>query len=578
MTAGADATRTTRTTRTTGGAVDFDTAPDRYRHWTLRIDGPVATLQLAVAEDGGLRPGYNLKLNSYDLGVDIELYDAVQRLRFEHPEVGAVVLTGGLERVFCAGANIRMLAQSSHEWKVNFCKFTNETRCGIEDASAHSGQTWIAAVNGPAAGGGYELALACDHILLVDDGSTTVSLPEVSLLGVLPGTGGLTRLTDKRHVRRDRADVFATKTEGFRGTTALEWGLVDTIAPPARFPAEVARLAEDAVGRRERSQGQGSSGQGSRAEKGITLTPLARVVAEDSLTYPHLTVQIDRQARRADFVLSGPTDTTPPADPQAQGTDYWPLALTRALDDAILRLRTNEPEIGTWVFRTCGSVDAVLAYDTQLTDLADDWFVNEVRHYFKRTLKRLDVTSRSLVAVIEPGSCFAGLLLEAALAADRQYMLDGVFEDVDPDADPAVLVVTAANLAAWPTANGLSRLATRFSGRRDGGLEVAAYVGERLNAEAAVELGLVTYALDDLDFEDELRVALQERAALSPDALTGLEANLRFPGPETMETRIFGRLTAWQNWVFVRSNASGPDGALARYGSGVAAEFDHRRV
>jgi benzoyl-CoA-dihydrodiol lyase len=563
--------------------VDFDTAPDRYRHWTLRIDGAVATLSLAVAEDAGLVPGYALKLNSYDLGVDIELYDAAQRLRFEHPQVRAVVMTGGPERVFSAGANIRMLAQSSHEWKVNFCKFTNETRCGIEDASAHSGQTWIAAVNGPAAGGGYELALACEHIVLVDDGSTTVSLPEVPLLGVLPGTGGLTRLTDKRHVRRDRADVFATKTEGFRGATALEWGLVDTIAAPARFSAEVTRVAQEAVSRSRRAEGLGSEARsrsgsvvGTDIEKGIALTPLARVADEDSLAYPYLTVEFDRTARRADFTLLGPSEA-PPTDVHAQGADYWPLALTRALDDAVLRMRTNEPEIGTWVLRTRGSVDLVSAYDAQLTELADDWFVNEVRHYYKRTLKRLDVTSRSLVAVIDPGSCFAGLLLETALVADRQYMLDGVFEDIDPDAEPAVLVVTAANLAAWPAANGLSRLATRFSGH-EGGLEAAAHVGERLNADAAMELGLVTYALDDLDFEDELRVALQERAALSPDALTGLEANLRFPGPETMETKIFGRLTAWQNWVFVRPNAGGPGSALARYGSGVAAEFDHRRV
>ncbi|WP_194919245.1 2,3-epoxybenzoyl-CoA dihydrolase [Catenulispora rubra] len=553
--------------------VDFDTAPDRYRHWTLRIDGAVATLSLAVAEDAGLVPGYALKLNSYDLGVDIELYDAAQRLRFEHPEVRAVVMTGGLERMFSAGANIRMLAQSSHEWKVNFCKFTNETRCGIEDASVHSGQTWIAAVNGPAAGGGYELALACEHIVLVDDGSTTVSLPEVPLLGVLPGTGGLTRLTDKRHVRRDRADVFATKTEGFRGATALEWGLVDTIAAPARFSAEVARVAEEAVGRSRRGRRVEA---GTDTQKGIALTPLARVADEDSLTYPYLTVQIDRAARCADFTLLGPR-SAPSRDVHAQGADYWPLALTRALDDAVLRMRTNEPEIGTWVLRTRGSVDLVSAYDAQLTELADDWFVNEVRHYYKRTLKRLDVTSRSLVAVIDPGSCFAGLLLETALVADRQYMLDGVFEDIDPDAEPAVLVVTAANLSAWPTASGLSRLATRFSGH-EGGLEAAAHVGERLNADAAMELGLVTYALDDLDFSEELRVALQERAALSPDALTGLEANLRFPGPETMETKIFGRLTAWQNWVFVRPNAAGPGGALARYGSGVAAEFDRRRV
>ncbi|GAA1965656.1 2,3-epoxybenzoyl-CoA dihydrolase [Catenulispora subtropica] len=553
--------------------VAFDTAPDRYRHWRLAIDGAVATLSLAVAEDGGLVPGYSLKLNSYDLGVDIELYDAVQRLRFEHPEVRAVVLTGGLDRMFCAGANIRMLAQSSHGWKVNFCKFTNETRCGIEDATRHSGQTWIAAVNGPAAGGGYELALACEHIVLVDDGSTTVSLPEVPLLGVLPGTGGLTRLTDKRHVRRDRADVFAAKAEGFRGTTALEWGLVDGIASPARFPAEVARVANQAAARSARAATRSGDA------KGIALTPLARVEEADALRYPYLTIAIDRAERRADITILGPADA-PPSGAEgvhAQGADYWPLALTRALDDAVLRLRTNEPDIGTWTLRTNGRVDAVLAYDAQLTDLADDWLVHEIRHYYKRTLKRLDVTSRSLFAVIEPGSCFAGLLLETALACDRQYMLDGIYEDVDPDAEPATLVVTPANLAAWPTANGLSRLATRFWGREDG-MEVASRVGERLDAAAAAELGLVTYALDDLDFEDELRLALQERASLSPDALTGLEANLRFAGPETMETKIFGRLTAWQNWVFVRPNASGPDGALSRYGSGVPAEFDHRRV
>jgi benzoyl-CoA-dihydrodiol lyase len=549
--------------------IDFDTAPDRYRHWRLEVDGEVATVRLAVDEHGGLVPGYELKMNSYDLGVDIELYDVVQRLRFEHPEVRAVVLTGGLDRMFCAGANIRMLAQSSHAWKVNFCKFTNETRNGIEDATEHSGQTWIAALNGTAAGGGYELALACEEIVLVDDGSSTVSLPEVPLLGVLPGTGGLTRVVDKRHVRKDRADVFATRSEGYRGATAAEWGLVDATVPKRDWEEEIGRRAHAAAARSDRS-----------GDRGVELTPLDRTTDGDTIRYPFLTATLDRDARRVDITVDGPTDP-PPTDAatvREQGVGYWPLAVTRALDDLVLRLRTNEPLLGTWVVRTRGDTDLVLAYDAQLADLATDWLVNEVNHYYKRTLKRLDVTSRSLVAVIEPGSCFAGLLLELALACDRQYMLDGVYEDLDPDADPATITLTGANDGAFPMGNGLSRLASRFWGHDDDLDAARKLVGERLDARAAEEAGLVTMALDDLDLPDELRIVLEERASLSPDALTGMEANHRFVGPETLETKIFGRLTAWQNWVFVRPNASGPDGALRRYGSGQRGDFDYERV
>jgi len=502
--------------------------------------------------------------------VDIELYDIVQRLRFEHPEVRAVVVTGGLERMFCAGANIRMLAQSSHAWKVNFCKFTNETRNGIEDATAHSGQTWIAAVNGTAAGGGYELALACEQIVLIDDGSSAVSLPEVPLLGVLPGTGGLTRVVDKRHVRKDRADIFATKSEGFRGATAVEWGLADATVPRARFADEIARRTREA---------HATSRRPARA-KGVPLTPLAREESGDGVVYPYVSATIDRVSRRVDITVEAPTEAPPKdaAEVLARGTDYWPLALTRALDDLILRLRTDEPEIGTWAIRTQGDIDTVLAYDAQLDELADDWFVNEVRHYYKRTLKRLDVTSRTIVAVIEPGSCFAGLLLELALAADRQYMLEGTYQDVDPDAVPATLVVTSSNHGAWPMSNDLSRLASRFWGHAENLAQVRAHTGGRLDAADANELGLVTYALDDIDFADELRIALEERASLSPDALTGMEANHRFVGPETLETKIFGRLTAWQNWIFVRPNASGPDGALRRFGTGRKGDYDIKRV
>jgi benzoyl-CoA-dihydrodiol lyase len=549
--------------------IDFDTAPDRYRHWRLEVDGEVATVRLAVDEHGGLVPGYELKMNSYDLGVDIELYDVVQRLRFEHPEVKAVVMTGGLDRMFCAGANIRMLAQSSHAWKVNFCKFTNETRNGIEDATEHSGQTWIAALNGTAAGGGYELALACEEIVLVDDGSSTVSLPEVPLLGVLPGTGGLTRVVDKRHVRRDRADLFATRSEGYRGDTAVEWGLVDATVPKREWEEEIGRRARAAAARSSRS-----------GDRGVELTPLDRRTDGDTIRYPFLSAALDRDGRRVEITVEGPT-ASPPADAagvREQGVGYWPLAVTRALDDLVLRLRTNEPLLGTWVIRTRGEADLVLAYDAQLADLATDWFVNEVNHYYKRTLKRLDVTSRSLVAVVEPGSCFAGLLLELALACDRQYMLDGVYEDVDPDADPATITLTANNDGAYPMGNGLSRLASRFWGHDDDLDAARKLVGERLDARAAADAGLVTMALDDLDMEDELRIVLEERASLSPDALTGMEANHRFVGPETLETKIFGRLTAWQNWVFVRPNASGPDGALRRYGTGQRGDYDYERV
>jgi benzoyl-CoA-dihydrodiol lyase len=549
--------------------VDFATSPDRYRHWRVAYDDEVATVTLQVAEDGGIVPGYELKLNSYDLGVDIELHDIVQRLRFEHPEVTAVVLTGGLERMFCAGANIRMLAQSSHAWKVNFCKFTNETRNEIEDASAQSGQTWLAAVNGTAAGGGYELALACDEIVLVDDGSSTVALPEVPLLGVIPGTGGLTRVVDKRHVRKDRADVFATRSEGFRGSTAVRWGLVDDTVPRQRWEETITARAHALASRSHRAGGQG-----------VALTPLERTLTDAEVGYRHVTARLDRAARRVEIEVRGPS-VEPPVDAASvldAGVEYWPLALSRELDDLVLHLRTNETELGTWVFRTSGRTDLVVAYDAQLTDLAGDWFVDEVRLFWSRVLKRLDVTSRSLVAVIEPGSCWAGMVLEIALACDRQYMLEGVYEDVDPEAEPATIQLTKACFGVYPMANGLSRVASRFWGHDDALTAATDRTSSPLDAAAADELGLVTIALDDIDFEDELRIALEERASMSPDALSGMEANHRFVGPETLESKIFGRLSAWQNWIFVRPNASGPDGALRRYGSGQRGSFDHHRV
>jgi len=550
--------------------VEFRVSPDRYRHWRVSCDGPVATLVMDVDEQGGLVPGYELKLNSYDLGVDIELYDAVQRLRFEHPEVRAVVITSGKPKIFCAGANIRMLAASPHGWKVNFCKFTNETRNGIEDATASSGQTYLAAVNGTASGGGYELALACEHIMLIDDRSSAVSLPELPLLGVLPGTGGLTRVSDKRHVRRDLADYFSTKAEGVGGKKAVQWRLVDEAVPRPRWDETVAERAAELAGRSSRPQDA----------QGVALTPLGKTREDGTIRYGHVEARLDRDAGSIDISVKGP-QTGPPAGIDAakgQGAAFWPLAVTRELDDLILDLRTNEPELGTWVFRTEGDPAKVLAYDEFLLANATDWFANEVLHYLKRTLRRLDVTSRSLIAVIEPGSCFAGSLLELALAADRSFQLAGVFEDQDPDAEPAAITLGDINAGPLTMSNGLTRLQTRFWGDEAGYEAAAKRRGTPLEAEDAAELGLITFAPDDIDWDEEIRIATEERASFSPDALTGLEANYRFAGPETMETKIFGRLSAWQNWIFNRPNAAGPDGALRRFGTGQRAVFDRKRV
>jgi len=569
--------------------VEFRTSPANYRHWRLAIEGPVATIAMDVDEQGGLVPGYELKLNSYDLGVDIELYDAVQRLRFEHPEVRAVVMTSGKEKIFCAGANIRMLAASAHSWKVNFCKFTNETRNGIEDATENSGQTYLAALNGTASGGGYELALACDKILLVDDRSSVVSLPELPLLGVLPGTGGLTRVVDKRHVRRDLADYFSTKSEGIGGKKAVAWKLVDEVVPRARWREVISQRSVDSASSAGRLPGG----------PGIELTELAkqRIVENDGgdplpasggrrIVYPYVSAAIDAGRGVAEITVTGPpateSSTTGPAsmsEAYAQGAAFWPLAVARALDDLILDLRTNETEIGTWVLKTAGDPARVLAYDELLLAHYDsDWLAREIVLYWKRTLKRLDVTSRSLIALIEPGSCFAGSLLELALAADRSYMLFGVFEEVDPDAAPAAVTVGPANLGPLPMGNGLTRLQTRFLGDAEGLAAVEKALLSPLEAEDTEKLGLVTFAPDDIDWEEEVRIAVEERASFSPDALTGLEANYRFAGPETIETKIFGRLTAWQNWIFYRPNASGPDGALRAYGTGRRADFDRKRV
>ncbi|MEU1513870.1 2,3-epoxybenzoyl-CoA dihydrolase [Streptomyces sp. NPDC005811] len=552
--------------------VSFDRSPDTYRHWRLRTDGPVAWLEMDVDEHGGLVPGYELKLNSYDLGVDIELYDALQRLRFEHPQVRSVVLTSAKEKVFCAGANIRMLAASPHHWKVNFCKFTNETRNAMEDASAHSGLTFIAAVNGSCAGGGYELALACDRILLIDDNASAVALPEVPLLGVLPGTGGLTRVTDKRRVRKDLADLFATRSDGVRGRTAVDWRLVDEAVPRRDFRAVVERRAREAAAR------------GSRPAdgRGVALTPLEREVTEHGIAYRHVRAAYDRPLGLVRITVRGPEDPAP-ADAAAlhrQGACGWLLAVTRELDDLILRLRTNETELGIWVLRTQGDPARVLAHERAVLDAADagDWLANEIVHYVKRTLKRLDVTSRSLIALIEPGSCFAGPLLELALACDLQYMLDGPPVD-DPDSgDRAALHLSAANFGTLPMGNGLTRLESRFYRDDDHLDRLRRASGRPLSARRAHDLGLVTDAPDDIDWEDGIRIVLEARAALSPDALTGMEANHRFVGPETLETKIFGRLAAWQNWIFNRPNASGPEGALRRYGTGRKAVYDRKRV
>lgn len=548
--------------------IDFRTDPSRYKHWKLEFDGPRADLIMDVDEAGGLFDGYELKLNSYDLGVDIELYDAIQRLRFEHPEVKVVVLRSAKDRVFCAGANIRMLAGASHPHKVNFCKFTNETRNYMEEASAESGQKYLAAVTGACAGGGYELALAADHIILTDDGSSSVALPEAPLLAVLPGTGGLTRVTDKRKVRRDRADVFCAIEEGIKGKRAADWSLVDEVAPNSKFDETVAaRVAAMA----------GTSDRPSDAA-GIALPELGREIDGDLIRYDLVTVEIDRGERNATILMKGP-DADAPADTGALavcGADYWLLKLCRELDDAILHLRLNELEIGTLIFKTEGDGARVLAHDAFLSAHRDDWLVREILLYWKRVMKRIDVTSRSLVALVEPGSCFAGSLAELLFAVDRSYMLEGQLDG--DNRPPAEIALGPANFGPFPMSNGLTRLETRFLGAPDAVKEAEASSGESLDAERADALGLVTFIFDDIDWEDEVRIFLEERASFSPDALTGMEANLRFAGPETMETKIFGRLTAWQNWIFQRPNAVGPEGALGRYGTGRQPEYDSKRV
>ncbi|MGQ0502964.1 MAG: 2,3-epoxybenzoyl-CoA dihydrolase [Panacagrimonas sp.] len=543
--------------------VEYRTEPAQYRHWKLSFDGPVATLAMDVSEDAGLRPGYKLKLNSYDLGVDIELHDAVQRIRFEHPEVRTVVVTSLKDRIFCSGANIFMLGTSSHAWKVNFCKFTNETRNGIEDSSRYSGLKFLAAVNGACAGGGYEMALACDEIYLVDDRSSAVSLPEVPLLGVLPGTGGLTRVTDKRKVRHDLADIFCTSVEGQRGQRAKDWKLVDEIAKPAVFAEKVQKRAHELAALSDRPADA----------QGVKLTPLERNDRDDGIEYRYVSVKIQRDRRLAELTLKGP-DAPQPTDIAGivqAGVNWWPLRLARELDDAILNLRTNELEVGTWLLRTTGDAQAVLACDATLDAHRNHWLVRETLGFLRRCLARLDVSSRTLFALIEQGSCFAGTLLEVALAADRSYM------QALPENAPSVQV-SALNFGSYPMVNGKARLAQRFY---DGAAEideVRATLGSAIDPATAQALGLVTGAPDEIDWDDEIRIALEERAALSPDALTGLEANLRFGVTETMETRVFGRLSAWQNWIFIRPNAVGEKGALKVYGKGEKAAFDFQRV
>jgi benzoyl-CoA-dihydrodiol lyase len=548
--------------------IDFQTDPSRYRHWRLAFDGPVATLSMDVNAGAGLFEGCELKRNSYDLGVDIELADAVQRLRFEHPEVRAVVLRSSQEGIFSAGANIRMLAKASHGHKVNFCKFTNETRFAIEDASANSGQRWVAAVSGSAAGGGYELAMATEHIMLIDDRRSSVALPELPLLAVLPGTGGLTRLTDKRLVRRDRADVFCSTEEGVRGRRAVEWRLVDEVVSPSAWEA---KLGERALALAALSDRPSDA-------PGVALTPLKRDISADGVTYSHVRVEYDRQARRADITIIGPRDPLPndASEIHAAGASFWPLVAARELDDAILHLRLNEPTLGVLVVRSDGNPSAVLAADDLLEHHRDDWLVREIRLLWKRVLKRIDVTSRSLIALIEPGSCFVGTLAELAFAADRSVMFIGPRRG-DQRA-PASMQLSALNFGAYPMANGLTRLATRYFGEPGVFAEVRERASETLRADEAEALGLVTVAYDDADWDDEVRLMVEERASFSPDALTAMEANLRFAGPETMETRIFGRLTAWQNWVFQRPNAAGEEGSLKRYGSGMRPNYDTERV
>jgi benzoyl-CoA-dihydrodiol lyase len=546
-------------------AVDFQTDPARYKHWRLSFDGPVATLTMDVAEDGGIRPGYKLKLNSYDLGVDIELHDALQRIRFEHPEVRSVVFASAKNRIFCSGANIYMLGLSSHAWKVNFCKFTNETRNGIEDASAHSGLKFLAALNGTTAGGGYELALACDEIVLIDDRSSAVSLPELPLLGVLPGTGGLTRVTDKRKVRRDHADVFCTNPDGVRGQRAKDWRLVDEIVKPQQFAEHIKQRARRLAEQSDRP---------TNTTKGVNLTPLEHTADENGRHYKFVDVQYNREARTATISVRAPESATETTVEKAlaAGASWWPLQMARELDDAILTLRSSELDLGLWILKTAGNPDAVIATDDFLLAHQDNWFVREVLGMLRRTFARIDVTSRSLFALIEPNSCFAGSLLELALAADRVYMRDV------QEGEAASVALSKMNFGALPMTNHLSRLAARYyqDGERIEGLR--SRIGKKLSAKDALEAGLVTSAPDDLDWEDELRQAIESRAAQSPDALTGLEANLRFGGTETLETRIFGRLSAWQNWIFIRPNAVGPSGALKVYGSGSPVKFNWEKV
>jgi benzoyl-CoA-dihydrodiol lyase len=546
--------------------VDYRTEPAQYRHWKLGFEGQVARLALDIAEDGGIRPGYKLKLNSYDLGVDVELHDALNRIRFEHPEVRTVIVTSLKDRIFCSGANIFMLGLSSHAWKVNFCKFTNETRNGIEDSSQHSGLKFIAAVNGACAGGGYELALACDEIVLVDDRSPSVSLPEVPLLGVLPGTGGLTRVTDKRKVRHDRADIFCTSVEGVRGQRAVEWRLVDAAVKPAQFGGHVQERAAQLASASDRPAGA----------RGVTLARIEREDSADALRYEHVGVDIDRTRRTATFTVKAPSGAQPTdiAGIEAAGASWWPLAMARQLDDAILSMRTNELDIGTWLLKTEGDARAVLATDAVLLAHRDHWLVRETIGLLRRTLARLDVSSRTLFALIEPGSCFAGTLAELAFAADRAYML----ALPDDTARAPLLTLSEMNFGFYPLVNDQSRLQRRFY-EESAPLEAArGAIGKALDADEALALGLVTAAPDDIDWADEIRIAIEERASMSPDALTGLEANLRFAGKENMNTRIFGRLTAWQNWIFQRPNAVGEKGALKVYGKGDKAQFDLNRV
>lgn len=546
--------------------VDYQTDPSQYKHWKLKFEGPVATLSADFDENAGLRPGYKLKLNSYDLGVDIELNDAINRIRFEHPEVRTVIVTSAKDKVFCSGANIFMLGVSSHAWKVNFCKFTNETRNGLEDSSQHSGLKFLAAVNGACAGGGYELALACDEIILVDDRSSAVSLPEVPLLGVLPGTGGLTRVTDKRHVRHDLADIFCTTAEGVRGQKAKDWRLVDDIAKPAQFAAKVQERALELAKQSDRPANA----------KAVALTPITRTIEADALRYPNVTVEIDRARRTATFTVKGPQGALPQdiAAIEAAGAGWYPLALAREMEDAILSMRTNELDIGTWLIKTEGDAAAVLAMDATLLKHKDHWLVRETLGYLRRTFSRFDVCSRSLFALIEPGSCFAGTFLELALACDRSYQL----ALPDDEARAPKVVVGETNFGLYPMVTGQSRLGRRFYDEQPALDAVRAMAGTPLDADAAFALGLVTSNPDDIDWADETRLAIEERVSMSPDALTGMEANLRFNGPENMFTRIFGRLTAWQNWIFQRPNAVGDKGALKVYGKGERAAFDFNRV